>query len=100
MRISFELHDEDIICSTFMDEDLSKEEQIKLAEKFANLLILLQTGNLMSQILHSLVEAGMITDQKKLSELIIKKLVEAFSAVSDTKPIVTPSEAFLFKERQ
>lgn len=99
MRISFEINGEDIICSTFIDEDLSTEEQIKIAEKAANALILLQTGNLMSQIMHSIVEAGMITDQKRLSELIIKKMVEAFSVVSESKPIVTPSEAFLFKER-
>lgn len=99
-KIIFELNDEDIICSTLIPEYLSKEEQIKLADKFSNMLILLQTGNLIAQTLHSVIEAGIITQQKSFSDLIVKKIIEASNVISDNKPIVSPSEAFLFKEKE
>ena len=99
IKLTFELDNEDIICSTIIPEYLTKEEQIKYADKFSTMLILLQTGNLVSQTLHSVVEAGIITEQKAFSDLIIKKLIEAFSVVSDSNPIISPSEAFIFKEK-
>lgn len=99
IKLTIELEDNDLICSTFIPEDLTKQEQTEYADKFSNILVLLQTGNLMSQILHSVVEAGIITEQKPFSNLIIKKMIEAFNVVSDNKPMIAPSEAFLFKEK-
>jgi hypothetical protein len=100
IKITFEIDENDLVCSTFIPEYLSKQEQTEYAEKFSNILILLQTGNLMAQIMHSVVESGIISDQKPFSNLIIKKMIEAFNVVSDNKPIITPSEAFVFKEKQ
>jgi hypothetical protein len=53
----------------------------------------------MTSIIHGIVEGGIISDDKGLSDLIIKKMLSNFLVTSDEKPLVLPSDAFVFKEK-
>ena len=100
IKINFEIDENNSSISFIFPDNLTKEQKLIMSEKTALFLSNLQTGNLMSDILHSIVEGGIISDDKNFSDLIIKKLLQFFIVVSDEKPIVTPSEAFVFKEKQ
>lgn len=100
IKINFEVSENEINMLTIFPDYLNKEEKGILSEKTSSFLSSLQTGNLMSMVLHSIVEAGIITDNKNFSDLIIKKLFQTLSISSEDKPLVSPSEAFVFKEKQ
>ncbi len=99
IKIIFDINELETNIVTIFPDNLNKEEKVILSEKTSSFLSMLQTGNLMSTILHSLVEAGIVTENKILSDLIIKKLFQSFSVTHEDKPIITPSEAFVFKEK-
>lgn len=100
LKIIFDISSEDISCSFLFPENLSKEDKHSISEKTSLFLTNLQTGQLMSFLLHSIVEGGIVSSDKILSDLIIKKIIHNFITESEEKPIVTPSEAFVFKEKQ
>jgi Asp-tRNA(Asn)/Glu-tRNA(Gln) amidotransferase B subunit len=97
-KIYFELIDNEINSIVQIPEDLTSEEQMVFADRFATLIGMIQSGSLFPSIFQSVVEAGILTEQKALSELIIKKILESFSVDSEKIPLVSPSEAFLFRE--
>jgi Asp-tRNA(Asn)/Glu-tRNA(Gln) amidotransferase B subunit len=97
-KIYFELIDNEINSIIQIPEDLTAEEQMIFADRFSNLIGMIQSGNLFPSIFQSVVEAGILTEQKALSELIIRKILESFSVDSEKIPLVSPSEAFLFRE--
>ena len=100
IRFFFDINENETSSGIVLPENLSKEEKIIISDKFASFLTLLQTGNLMSLILHSIVEGGIINNDKIFTDLIIKKLLQNFLVETEEKPIITPSEAFVFKEKQ
>lgn len=97
-KIYFELIDNEINSIVQIPEDLTSEEQMIFADRFSALIGMIQSGSLFPSIFQSVVEAGILTEQKALSELIIKKILESFSVDSEKTPLVSPSEAFLFRE--
>lgn len=97
-KIYFELIDNEISSIVQIPEDLSSEDQMIIADRISTLIGMMQNGSLLPSILQSIVEAGILTEQKALSELIIKKILESFSLDSEKTPLVSPSEAFLFRE--
>lgn len=100
IKINFDISENDITTITIFPENISDHEKLILSDKFSLFLHNLQSGNLMSNILHSIVEYGIITDNKNFSDLIIKKVIQTLSITTEEKPIITPSEAFVFKEKQ
>ncbi len=99
IKLIFDISCDDIITTFIFPEIVEKEEKSMLSEKTASFLSSLQTGNMMTSILHGIVEGGIISDNKALSDLIIKKMLSNFLVTSEEKPIISPSEAFVFKEK-
>jgi hypothetical protein len=99
IKIIFDVNSSDIITTFVFPEIIDKEEKSVLSEKTASFLSSLQTGGMMTSIIHGVVEGGIISDDKSLSDLIIKKMLSNFLVTSDEKPLVLPSEAFVFKEK-
>lgn len=99
IKLIFDINCDDIITTFIFPEIVEKEEKSMLSEKTASFLSSLQTGNMMTSILHGIVEGGIISDNKALSDLIIKKMLSNFLVTSEEKPIISPSEAFVFKEK-
>ena len=84
-KIYFELIDNEINSIVQIPEDLTSEEQMIFADRFSNLIGMIQSGSLFPSIFQSVVEAGMLTEQKAL-ELAIKTW-------GDIKPVVHYSES-------
>lgn len=99
IKITFEINEHENLCYVYFPDFKNKEEKIILSEKTATFLTNLQTGQLMSLILHSIVEGGILNSDKVISDLIIKKIMQSFLFTSEEKPVVTPSDAFIFKEK-
>lgn len=97
-KIYFELVNDEVGSVVKMPENLTSEQQLIFADRMASLIIMIQNGQLLPSILQSIVESGILTDQKFLSELIIKKILENFSIDTEKTPLVSPSEAFLFRD--
>lgn len=100
IKITFDINENSVITTFIFPENINKQDKLILSEKTASFLSSLQTGNMMSEVLHSIVEGGIVNDDKNFSDLIIKKLLQYFLVVSEDKPIISPSEAFVFKEKQ
>lgn len=100
IKIIFDVNLTDVVTTFIFPEIVDKEEKSMLSEKTASFLSSLQTGNMMTPIIHGVVEGGIISDDRSLSDLIIKKMLSNFLVTSNEKPLILPSEAFVFKEKQ
>lgn len=100
VKIVFEISKNDNFCYVHFPDNLNNDDKVLLSEKVASFLTNLQTGQLMSFLLHSIVEGGILINDKIISDLIIKKIMQNFLFSSDEKPIISPTDAFVFKEKQ
>lgn len=99
-KIYLELNGEDLISIVQLPENLSAQDQMLFSEKLCTIILMMKNGEILPSLIQSIVEAGILTDQKNLSELIIKKIVQSFSLHDNNLPVVLPSEAFLFREKE
>ena len=98
-KIYFELIDNEINSIVQIPEDLTSEEQMVFADRFATLIGMIQSGSLFPSIFQSVVEAGILTEQKALSELIIKKYLKVFLLILKKFLLFCPVKLF-YLERQ
>lgn len=99
-KIVFEISNEENNIYFTLPENLNTENKMIASDKIAFFLTALQTGQFMSSIIHSLIENSIINNDKNFSDLIIKKLLNNFYIQEEEKPVISPTEAFLFKEKQ
>lgn len=100
IKISIEIIEDELITYVDLPENLNQEQQQIFSHNFAKVIVMMQTGELLPSIFQSIVESGMLTNQKMFSEIIIKKVLDNFNVETDKTPMISPSDAFLFREKQ
>ena len=100
IKISIEVIDNEISSYVDIPKDLTQEQQHAFALKFASTVFMLQTGEILPSIFQSVVSSGILTNQKLFSELIVRKILDGFNIDADNMPMINPSDAFLFGEKQ
>jgi|APGre2960657423_1045063.scaffolds.fasta_scaffold05593_6 hypothetical protein len=100
IKISIEVIDNEIFSYVDIPKELSQEQQHAFALKFASTVFMMQTGEILPSIFQSVVSSGILTNQKLFSELIIRKILDGFNIDADNMPMINPSDAFLFREKQ
>ena len=100
IKISIEVIDNEISSYVDIPKDLTQEQQHTFALKFASAIFMMQTGEILPSIFQAVASSGILTNQKLFSELIIKKILDGFNVETDNMPMINPSDAFLFREKQ
>lgn len=103
LAIHIMLEGEDIRCTMDVPEPETTSQAVDNAEKLGTILGLLQTGKLLAVINFALARCGIINDRKAEFEYAMKAMHVAMDmglpGVSDQQqPVVSPTEAFLFRK--
>ncbi len=102
IKVHFMLDGDDIRCTMDVPEPETTSEAVDNAEKLGTLLALIQTGKIITVVNFALARCGLVNDRVAEFEYAMKAMHVGMSLglPDDSKsvPVVSPTEAFLFKK--
>lgn len=103
MAVHITLEGDDIRCTLDVPEPETTSQAVDNAEKLGTLLGLLQTGKLLAVVNFALARCGIITDRQSEFEYAMKAMHVAMElglpgTEEVIEPVVSPTEAFLFRK--
>ena len=98
----FTLDGDDIRCTMDVPDPETTSQAVENAEKLGTLLALIQTGKILPIVNFALARCGLVNDRIAEFEYVMKAMYVGMSLTlpGDSKnvPVVSPTEAFLFKK--
>lgn len=103
--ITFFLENDEVFCKVDLEQTANNNEDIDLSKRLGDFLALLSLGSLSPVITHGIAEYGILSNRKRLTEMILIIWEQSLKNLSGNKekkerPVITPTEAFLIKEKQ
>lgn len=102
LAIHIMLDGDDIRCTMDVPEPETTSQAMDNAEKLGTLLGVLQNGKLLPVINYALARCGIITNRQSEFEYAMKAMHVAMDlglpGSNEQKPVVSPTEAFLFRK--
>jgi hypothetical protein len=103
--ITLYLDDDEVYCKVNLEKATSSVEINSLSERMGHLLALLSLGSLDPVITHGIAEYGVVSENKKITEKILIMWNDALKKLGSPKEkreraVITPTEAFITREKQ
>ncbi len=102
LAVHITLEGDDIRCTMDVPTPETTSQAVDNAEKLGTLLGLLQTGKLLAVINFALARCGIINDRHSEFEYAMKAMHVAMElalpGTNEQEPVVSPTEAFLFRK--
>jgi hypothetical protein len=102
IKVHFTLDGDDIRCTMDVPEPETTSQAVENAEKLGTLLALIQTGKILPVVNFALARCGLVNDRISEFEYVMKAMYVGMSLAlpgdSKSVPVVSPTEAFLFKK--
>lgn len=103
--ITFYLDNDEVYCKVDLEETVNNNEDMDLSKRVGDFLALLNLGTLSPVITHGIAEYGILSNRKRLTEMILITWEQSLRTLSGKKEkkersVVSPTEAFLIKEKQ
>lgn len=102
--ITFYLENDEVFCKVDLEQTLNNKEDIDLSKRIGDFLALLSLGSLSPVVTHGIAEYGVLSNRKRLTEMILIIWEQSLKTLSGNKekkekPVISPTEAFLVKEK-
>lgn len=102
LAIHITLEGDDIRCTMDVPEPETTSQAVDNAEKLGTLLGLLQTGKLLAVVNFAIARCGIVNDRQAEFEYAMKAMYVAMElglpGANEQEPVVSPTEAFLFRK--